>query len=454
MLSYLTTDNQNTNRKTLSNPKPRWLEYAIWSVFLIGIVLGALKRYAPLPEGAITLAYDGLCFGLLAFILVRRLRNSRHLPFTLPSIPLLFFCGYTLVTALNPQVSDLFRGILGWRFLSSSFLLFFIGYYAFDLPIQFERVMKVFWISAGIAALYGLIQAVRGYTAIELAWIEQLAATMKIAGTGRYRIMSTFTSAVDLTNYLTPALVTLFGYLVIPKNRTLPRIFLLFLLVSALFLTLVRAGWVAVFLGCLYVVLQVIWYKKGLRPVLPLIVMVGLLVVPILAGTATWLANQTNDAAFRERIGSLSNPLADASILDRLENWDTKWQIVRNNPLGIGVGMTGATSLRYENRSENAITTLDNSYLKILIETGWPGLFLFLGLVFMVLVSGDRITRRLPGDARIHSIVMNASFLSFLVLLFFGEYIELNPGRSIIWILVGMLFSLPRLFHNVMQARG
>jgi cell division protein FtsW (lipid II flippase) len=79
-----------------------------------------------------------------------------------------------------------------------------------------------------------------------------------------------------------------------------------------------------------------------------------------------------------------------------------------------------------------------------LLETGWIGLLLFLWLLLSILYRGLQLSRRLKGSLKLLARSFTAATIAFMVILLFGEYIELNPARTLIWIFTGLLFSLPR----------
>ncbi|MBK8905697.1 MAG: O-antigen ligase family protein [Anaerolineaceae bacterium] len=418
------------------------VEVAIWLVLFFGAFTGHLKRYLPFSDTLVTIVYDLSCFGLLGAVLLKRLSRSRRLPYSKSTPAIVVFTSFALVTAFNPLLASITQGLLGWRFLASGILLHFLGFYAFEQVNQIWRFLRVFWITAFLISLYGLVQLIRGYTAIELVWIQQLSATMMIAGTGRYRLMSTLGSAVDLGFYLTLAISTL-STVILFKCPSQRRLFALVPMVVALLFTFVRAAWFATSVAVFIAAVRLFWHKKILRllfPVILLLVVTSILWFPrLILAISPYLENP----ALNERIASLATPLQDASILDRVRTWTGIWTVVKDNPYGVGVGMSGAASLRY-NATIPTIITTDNTYLKVVLETGWVGLFLFFWLLSTIFLHGITLSMILYGDLKRLAIVFTTSFVAFIVLLFFGEYIELNPSRNILWIFSGILFSLPR----------
>ena len=427
------------------SPAITWTEVGLWLLVLFGAFSGALKRYAPIPQEFVTLGFDALCFGLLAYVLIKRVLHSRKIPYSPITIPLFIFVGFVFLTILNPYLTSIVRGILGWRFLASGLLFHFLGFYAFDDARRIRRFFSFLWLVAGIVSLYGIMQLMRGYTAVELAWINNLAATMNIAGTGRFRLMATMGGGVDLAFFMALSITSLVGYIVLQRRITVPKFILLSLMIVSIAFTYVRASWAAVFVGVLYLLIVRLWHLKKYRPLFPIFALVIIVFAVSLSFSAGIIASFFDDPALQERIASLANPLADRSMLDRFERWSRTWQLVKHYPYGIGVGMTGATALRYPNSPGPINITMDNSYLKIVTETGWIGLLLFGSLLISILSKGNQLYKKLNSQYKVDALTILACVITFMTILVFGEYIELNPGRIIIWIFTGFLFSLPRL---------
>lgn len=424
------------------------IELGIFILIIFGPIMGLLKRTLPFNDSLITLAFDIWSFGLLGFILVYRILFSNWLRLSPLTFLILLFVGFTFLTIINPHLSSIKRGIFGWRFISLSCLLHFAGFYAFKRKEQIWRMFKVFWTISAIVSIYGIYQLVNGYSANELEWIQNLSATMRIAGTGRYRIMSTTGSAVDLGFFLSLSITTLFAYFITTKSKRWPVFFLLALMVISQIFTYVRAAWVATILGLSFFVFFYFWQKNSLRLLVPVLLMSLIIFSIFFPFFATKVSNIFDDAALQERVGSLANPLEDKSMQDRFKQWNTIWNVVKQYPLGVGVGMTGASSIIFENEYSPAPKTMDNSYLKVLVETGWIGLFIYIALLALTLWRGILITKGLNGNEKVIGIMLCSSFVAFISIQFFGEYIELNPSRSFIWLFSGILMSLSHIKNN------
>jgi len=121
---------------------------------------------------------------------------------------------------------------------------------------------------------------------------------------------------------------------------------------------------------------------------------------------------------------------AEGSARQRYEIWRVGWKIVQDHPLtGVGIGAYGLYHERYALRPEFNPTAQGprdshSLYLKVLAETGYPGLLLYLGMLLTVLISADRTRRRCRGvleTAARQLLVLEAGLVAFLAAATFGS---------------------------------
>ncbi len=121
---------------------------------------------------------------------------------------------------------------------------------------------------------------------------------------------------------------------------------------------------------------------------------------------------------------------AEGSARQRYEIWRVGWKIVQDHPLtGVGLGAYGPNHERYALRPEFNPTAQGprdshSLYLKVLAETGYPGLLLYLGMLLTVLVSAERTRRRCRGildTAARQLLVLEAGLVAFLAAATFGS---------------------------------
>lgn len=143
----------------------------------------------------------------------------------------------------------------------------------------------------------------------------------------------------------------------------------LFSLICLLF-SLSRGGYLAFAVGYLFVCLTC--QRK-------------LLILTVVFATS-WLAFVPE--AVKERVGMTTNETGDLdhSSETRVNLWEDAFTLLESNPL---TG-TGYLTYAYMGRVGDYKDT-HNIYVKVLVETGWVGLIMFLGLIFRFIWTGLRL---------------------------------------------------------------
>ena len=123
------------------------------------------------------------------------------------------------------------------------------------------------------------------------------------------------------------------------------------------------------------------------------------------------------------------------SAEQRWEIWQTAGAIIRDHPvMGVGWGAYGEANAVYaEWRGPGTLNPgkrdTHSSYLNLLAETGWPGFFLFLGMIASVLLPTDAVRRRIRHTmpARSSAIrMLELGLLGFLLAGVFASYNKLS----------------------------
>lgn len=88
------------------------------------------------------------------------------------------------------------------------------------------------------------------------------------------------------------------------------------------------------------------------------------------------------------RFQSAFRPSEDASFNVRAINQKRIQPYIQSHPLGGGLGATGVWGQRFAPWSYLASFPPDSGYVRVAVELGWVGLFLFCLLMFMILKTG------------------------------------------------------------------
>jgi len=230
-----------------------------------------------------------------------------------------------------------------------------------------------------------------------------------------YRLLGTFldpgfTSIILVFGFL----LSLISYLKTRSNQLL--LLLAFFLLTIAF-TYARSGYLALLLGTAIA----LWFKKGLKFILPT-VLVFLLVVIL-------LPRPGGEGVKLER---------RHSIYSRFENYSETIEIFKTSPLfGVGYNNLCLARQKYLGQADfgsHACSGSDSSLLLVLATTGTVGFLIFINLIFELVKS---VKRNIYGQAfltclgalLIHSLFVNSLFypwvMGFMAILF-----SLSLGKS------------------------
>ncbi|MEZ4829309.1 MAG: hypothetical protein R3C61_23925 [Bacteroidia bacterium] len=88
------------------------------------------------------------------------------------------------------------------------------------------------------------------------------------------------------------------------------------------------------------------------------------------------------------RFRSTFHPTETTSFQTRMQNHEFIQPYIRSRPIGIGMGSTGIWGQKFSPDTMISQFPPDSGYVRIAVETGWIGLFIYLGLIFTILATG------------------------------------------------------------------
>lgn len=159
----------------------------------------------------------------------------------------------------------------------------------------------------------------------------------------------------------------------------------------------------------------------------------------VVLGSALYTVTIARSPESAERFeGLVEDPTGQTNYQIRLSRWTIAWESAQENPLGVGLGNTGATTARRETTSDEVIRNLDSSYVKIAYEQGFAVLALFLfGLLTLLVSLGWRsVAATEPGTAAL-AIGACGTFVAGCVLLYTSFFIE-GLQAVMAWAIVGL----------------
>jgi hypothetical protein len=290
-----------------------------------------------------------------------------------------------------------------------------------------------------VISAYAVFRLIVGPSTVERAYNLSRAGIETYGGVGR--VAGSFSAAVGLASFLTPAAIfALMIGLTLPRYR-LPALTVFVLSTVAVIASYVRTGIVALVAGTIVggvlLVAQGRWTRRHRWA---LVGAVAALLAASFLGTAIASLASTD---LRSRAEVFIHPLRDESLQLRFDTWRATLDDVRSHPLGRGVGSVGRASAGTDDdvaqalRGSGGTVIADNSYLKVLHEQGWPGGLLFTVGVIGVLVALGVMAVHGPRQFSPVGLASLAGAASFFVLLVGGEFVE-QPGKLLGWFLVGL----------------
>ncbi len=235
-------------------------------------------------------------------------------------------------------------------------------------------------------------------------------------------------------------------------RRLRNRVFfcLLPVLVAGMVLSVVRASYVGLAVGILWI--GVFRYRKMLAG----LIIAGAVAVPVILLVVPSSA-----------IATVFSP---DSFGTRAEGWRVSSLLILDKPFGAGLGRAGSAADKLvtdpiqlpenlANRIDGAMAYSmgvpyqpDNYYVKILIELGPLGLWFFLMFVVAALMSTLNVARKAAD--RIDSsfaIGVGAALAAAMVASLVSTYLEIFPMDYYTWLLLGAVGSIP-LSHKVIRS--
>lgn len=293
-----------------------------------------------------------------------------------------------------------------------------------------DSLVTIFMVVAFVTAVYGIAQQSIGQATLH-SWGYPYDETIRFTSGFRLRSFSTFNQPFPFAFYLMLTVLLALPQALSDLKRLRNRLFLLSLPVLgvALVFTYVRAAWLGLGLGFLYLAFH---RYKWLLLTIPL-ALVALLFLP--GGTF-------NKAAFQSQ-----------TFHERTTLWSDKFKQIVANPFGSGIASTGAAAAKVNSSNsssaakENAtLLQPDNSYLKTAFELGLPGLWLQV-LFLVTLVLWTRVVERLCEragrlfDARF-TMAFTAQLLALMIAATVATYFEMIPMEPLFWLMVGVTASI------------
>lgn len=349
---------------------------------------------------------------------------DRRLPPWVPALGGLF--ALALVSAFFVDPVTAYTG------MRISFVNVLVALVAWRCPLsrkEIDRLVTIFMVVAAITSVVGIWQQVVGH-----AYLANLGYpyndTIFFTEGFRLRSFSTFNQPFPFAFYLMLTVLLATPFALSEPNRLRSRLYFLSLplLASGLLFSYVRGAYLGLGIGLLYLAFH---RYKLLVYGIPLAI-VALLFLP--TGT------------------SFSSALFHTNTLGaRTTGWEQRWQVLRDDPLGSGIGTTGAAAekaakLQRQGQGQSQQTYQpDNSYLKVGFELGLPGLWLFVAMLVSMFLYARATERRTTGLESHFAAAVSGQLLAIMAGSTVATYFEMVPMDGLFWLMMGVVATLAPL---------
>lgn len=298
-----------------------------------------------------------------------------------------------------------------------------------------ERVVRGIVVVAGLVALYALFRLAVGPSERELLGVIRRPdlGTFKNVDPA---LFGSFGGQKELAGWCVVAVpVCLAAALFGEGLRRLAAAGVAVGLVVAIVASETRTAIVAVAVAAL-LVLAVFAVARSVASRGP--VLVAAILAIGLAAPAAILAGSGGDRADRGRLAEVLDPTSASTFKERQRRWADVFAQVGERPLGTGLGTAGGVArLRSTDIDALSRTTIDSSYVQLLVEQGWVAYLAgaaLLALLAQLVLSAGRTTD--PGRALLGASGAGA-LGGMLVLMYTGVYASVLPA-VFAWIVVGL----------------
>ncbi len=343
--------------------------------------------------------------------------------------------------------------VMGMWGLKEQFIFFLFYFLVRFIPMEKADMKKILvWsgvIATGIAA-FGCIQAQffgedfllkLGYgislSDSGLTYVDQTYSRTFPGGLSFIRAISILQDALSLGAYLMLFALLLHPFCFLPddkKHRMWKHLVYLVILMGMLYTT-TRSAWIGTAAGILYLA----WTRKKILQTAGIFLLLGGLFLALLLSIP---------GGYEFLEGSLFTGKESSAVI-HWSKYGWQFRLMLDNPLGIGLGMTGRVGIRFGTPLQGGFST-ECWYLQVGTQMGLPGFLLYMAIVLETLRKLF-LTARQCRDPFSRDLA-NGIFAAFLGCSLFGIFLNVWSCH-VIPILMHLLVGIA-LFHIPFWDKG
>ncbi len=284
-----------------------------------------------------------------------------------------------------------------------------------------DRLITILMITAFICACYGLVQQAVGQQALHnLGYAYDVS--VRTTG-GHLRSFSSFRQPFPFGLYEMVVLLVGIPVALTDIARLRNRLFLLAspVLVAGLLSSFVRAAYVGLAAGVIYLTIRRYRVLVSTAPVL----LISVLLLPS---------------------GLLATALSSNSLKERSTGWITNIHVILSEPFGTGIGASGAAAAKLATLTHGAATSIyqpDNYYFKTAYELGVLGFWVLVLFFISAAAAADRAAASPDAQNSAVALGIAAATIAAALASTVATYLEIFPVDLLFWLLLGVVTCLP-----------
>lgn len=341
---------------------------------------------------------------------------------------------YNFFEVVNPMAASVLAWVYTVRTVAIIMLMYFVFSYQIN-DLKFVKLLIKTWLLLSvIGAVYGYAQEVNGYFPYEWAALRKNPLTMHLNfQMGHWRKFSIFSDPVVYAYNMVITSALCLGLLFGKRGgfKKFVLVFLIILFMSAMLFSGTRAGYVL--LPACIGMLVVLYFNFRVLLVSGFLAMIFIVLIFMPTSNGMLLRFQS---AFR--------PSNDASFNERTKNQAFIKPYIQSHPIGAGLGAVGVWGQKFAPNSPLSKFPPDSTYVRVAVELGPIGLFLFCMLIFKALQMGIN-NFFLIKDDEIKNYTLG------MVLVIFAFAIGSYPQQSIVQFPSNIMFYLCIALINVLK---
>ncbi|MBE9463132.1 O-antigen ligase family protein [Dyadobacter subterraneus] len=397
----------------------------ISTAFLLFFIL---RLGVDFPMGTIL---DGMQALLILGFFIKQKNNPDWSMFKGPVATMIFiWIGYNLLEVINPWAESRLAWVYTVRTIAVITLMYFVFVYQIN-TIKAVRFVLTLWLAlACIAMLHAYKQEYIGIAPAELAGMESDPLSVSLLYIdGHWRKYAIFSDPVEFSYNMVITAVLCIALISGPLLRWKKIVLVCFtvLMLNAMLFSGTRGAYVLV--PATLILFAVLHFSRQIMIFSGIAAFIIAVMIYMPTGNASLVRFQS---AFR--------PSEDASYNVRKQNQKRIQPYIISHPMGGGLGATGMWGVRFAPYSFLANFPPDSGYMRVAVETGWIGLFIFCWLMFIVLKSGiEKFYQIRNPELRMYCLAMTLVLFALNIGNFPQEALVQYPNNLLFYLAIAII---------------